>query len=179
MSNSNVKDKKQATVNELHDKLESAKGIYLTDFTGLTVKKVTELRYRLRQAGVEYVVVKNTLAERALEGLDMPDSVADFFKGPTAVAFGNDDPVAPAKVLVDFAKENDNKPVMKAAVVDNKAYTAAEVQRLAKLPGREQLLAELAGAFEAPMSQMLYLLQAKLQETLGLFEALRAQKENA
>lgn len=175
----NVKDKKQATVNELHDKLESAKGIYLTDFTGLTVKKVTELRNRLRKAGVEYVVVKNTLAERALEGLDVPDNTAEFFKGPTAVAIGTGDPIAPAKVLVDFAKENDNKPAMKAAVVDHKAYTAKEVERLAKLPGREQLLAELAGAFEAPMSQMLYLLQAKLQETLGLFEALRAQKESA
>ena len=175
----NVKEKKQATVDELHSKLGRAKSFYLTDFSGLTVKKVTELRTRLRKAGIEYVVVKNTLAERALEGLDVPKDVADFFKGPTAVAIGTEDPIAPAKVLVDFAKENDNKPAMKAAVVDNKAYTAAEVERLAKLPGREQLLAELAGAFEAPMSQMLYLLQAKLQETLGLFEALRAQKENA
>ncbi|MGQ0562194.1 MAG: 50S ribosomal protein L10 [Gemmatimonadota bacterium] len=175
----NVKEKKQATVDELHGKLESASSFYLTDFTGLTVKKVTELRSRLRKAGVEYLVVKNTLAERALEGLDVPQSVSDFFKGPTAVAISTTDPVAPAKVLVDFAKENDNKPAMKAAVVDGRGYTAAEVERLARLPGREQLLAELAGAFEAPMSQLLYLLQAKLQETLGLFEALRAQKENA
>lgn len=175
----NVKEKKQATVDELHDKLESAKGIYLTDFTGLTVKKVTELRNRLRKAGVEYVVVKNTLAERALEGLDVPSNVADFFKGPTAVALGVDDAIAPAKVLVDFAKENDNKPAMKAAVVDNKSYTAAEVARLAALPSREQLLAELAGAFEAPMAQLYFLLQAKTQEMLGLLEALRAQKESA
>jgi large subunit ribosomal protein L10 len=174
----NVKEKKQATVDELHKKLESAQAFYLTDFTGLTVKKVTELRSRLRKAGIEYVVVKNTLAERALEGIDVPD-VAEFFKGPTAVAFGVEDPVAPAKLLVDFAKENDNKPAVKAAVVDRRAYTASEVERLAKLPGREQLLSELAGAFEAPMAQMLFLLQAKLQETLGLLEALRAQKEGA
>ena len=172
----NVKEKKQSTVNELHDKLESAKGFYLTDFTGLTVKKVTELRNRLRSAGVEYVVVKNTLAERALEGLDVPDSVADFFKGPTAVAVSTGDPLAPAKVLVDFAKENDNKPAMKAGVVEGKAYTAKEVDRLAKLPGREQLLSELAGCLEAPMSMMLMMLQGKLQETLGLLEALREQK---
>src|SRR5512143_4111938 len=131
---SSVKEKKQATVDELHHKLESAKGFYLTDFTGLTVKKVTELRSRLRKAGVEYVVVKNTLAERALEGLHVPDSVAQHFKGPTAVAIGVDDAVTPAKVLVDFAKENDNKPSMKAAVVENKAYTAEQVERLAKLP---------------------------------------------
>ena len=174
----NVKEKKQATVDELHNKLNSAKGFYLTDFTGLTVKKVTELRSRLRKAGVEYVVVKNTLAERALEGLDVPSSVADFFKGPTAVAISVEDAVAPAKVLVDFAKENDNRPAMKAAVVESKAYTAEQVERLAKLPGREQLLSELAGAFEAPMAQMLFLLQAKMQEMLGLLEALRAQKES-
>lgn len=174
----NVKEKKQATVDELHGKLESAKSFYLTDFSGLTVKKVTELRSRLRKAGVEYVVVKNTLAERALKGLDVPANTADFFKGPTAVAFGVEDAVAPARVLVDFAKENDNRPALKAAVVDRKAYTAAQVERLAKLPGREQLLAEIAGLFEAPMQQMLFVLQAKLQETLGLFEALREQKSN-
>ena len=175
MSNSNIKDKKQGVVDELHGKLGSAKAFYLTDFTGLTVKKVTELRRRLRSAGIEYVVVKNTLAERALEGLDLPE-VAEFFKGPTAVAIGQADPVAAAKVLVDFAKENDNKPAMKAGVVEGKAYTASEVDRLAKLPGREQLLAELAGCMEAPMSNMLGVLQAKLTETLGLFEALRDQK---
>ena len=176
---STVIERKQAVIDELAGKLEGAQAFFLTDFTGISVKHMTELRAKLREAGIEYVVVKNTLAERALEGLDVPKDVANFFKGPTAVAIGTEDPIAPAKVLVDFAKENDNKPAMKAAVVDHKAYTAAEVERLAKLPGREQLLAELAGAFEAPMSQMLYLLQAKLQETLGLFEALRAQKENA
>ena len=175
----NVKEKKQATVDELHSKLGAAKSFYMTDFSGLTVKKVTELRSRLRKAGVEYVVVKNTLAERALEGLDVPGNVAEFFKGPTAVAITVDDAVAPAKVLVDFAKENDNRPAMKAAVLDNKTYTPAQVERLAKLPGREQLLAELAGAFEAPMAQLYFVLQAKLQETLGLLEALRAQKEGA
>jgi large subunit ribosomal protein L10 len=175
MSNAKVQEKKQGTVTELHDKLESAKAFYLTDFSGLTVKKVTELRSRLRKAGIEYVVVKNTLAERALEGLDLPD-VAQFFKGPTAVAIGREDPVAAAKVLVDFAKENDNKPAMKAGVVAGVAYSASQVDRLAKLPSREQLLSELAGCMEAPMVMMLMVLQAKLQETLGLFEALREQK---
>jgi large subunit ribosomal protein L10 len=173
----NVKEKKQAAVDELHTKLGQAKSFYLTDFSGLTVKKVTDLRNRLRKAGVEYVVVKNTLAERALDGLDVPSDVSDFFKGPTAVAISAD-PLAPAKVLVDFAKENDNKPAMKAAFVDNKPYTAEQVERLAKLPGRDQLLSELAGAFEAPMAQLYFVLQAKLQETVGLLEALRAQKES-
>ena len=171
----NVKEKKQAVVDQLSAKLGNAKAIYLADFSGLNVKKVTELRSRLRKAGVEYIVVKNTLAERALEGLDLPD-IGKFFKGPTAVVIGQHDPVAAAKVLSDFAKENDNRPALKAGVVENKAINAKDIDRLAKLPPREQLLAELAGALQAPLSSMLFVLQAKLQETVGLLEALKEQK---
>ena len=105
----NVKEKKQATVDELHEKLESASAFYLADFTGLTVKKVTELRRRLRKAGIEYVVVKNTLAERALEGLDVPD-VGQFFKGPTAVAFGVADPVAAGEGAGRFRERKRQPP---------------------------------------------------------------------
>jgi large subunit ribosomal protein L10 len=172
----NVREKKQAAVDELNKKLGSATAFYLTDFTGLTVKKVTELRTKLRQAGIEYVVVKNTLAERALEGLDLPD-VAGFFRGPTGVAIGRADPITAAKVLVEFAKENDNKPALKAGVVERKALGPDEVDRLAKLPGREQLLAQLAGVMQAPLVELLFCLQAKLSETVGLLEALRLQKE--
>lgn len=174
-TSSNVREKKQAVVNELSKKLGNAKAIYLADFTGLNVKKVTELRRRLRKVGVEYIVVKNTLAERALEGLDLPD-IGQFFKGPTAVVLGNRDAVEAAKVLFDFAKENDNKPALKAGVVERKAVSSQDIDRLAKLPPREQLLAQLAGALEAPMQQLLFCLQAKMQETVGLLEALRDQK---
>lgn len=171
----NVKEKKQAVVDELSRKLGTAKAFYLADFTGLNVKKVTELRKRLRNAGVEYLVVKNTLAERALETLDLPDITA-YFKGPTAVVIGNQDPVQAAKVLADFAKENDNKPAMKAGIVERRAVSSKDIDRLAKLPPRAQLLAELAGLMQAPMAQMLFVLQAKLQETVGLLEALKEQK---
>jgi large subunit ribosomal protein L10 len=171
----NVKEKKQAVVDQLSSKLGGAKAFYLADFSGLNVKKVTELRKRLRNAGVEYLVVKNTLAERALETLDLPD-IASFFRGPTAVVIGNKDPVQAAKVLSDFAKENGDKPSIKAGIVERKAVSAKDIDRLAKLPPRDQLLAELAGALQAPLSQMLFVLQAKLQETVGLLEALKEQK---
>ena len=167
---------KQAVVDVLQQKLNGANAFYLTDFTGLTVKKVTDLRRRLRNAGVEYVVVKNTLAERALQGTDLPD-VAEFFKGPTGVVIAPADPVASAKVLADFAKENDNKPAIKAGIVERKAVTAAQIDALAKLPPREVLLAQLAGALEAPMAQLAYVMQAKLYEMAGLLEALREQKQ--
>ena len=169
-------EQKQAVVSELADKLRNANSFYLTDFTGLNVKRITTLRARLRAAGVEYLVVKNTLAERALADLDLA-GIAEHFRGPTALVIGQADPVTPAKLISDFAKEHDNRPAIKAGIVDRRALTAAEVGRLAQLPPREQLLAELAGAFEAPMAQLAYALEAKLQEMVGLLEALRAQRE--
>jgi large subunit ribosomal protein L10 len=167
---------KQAIVDELTQKLRGANAFYLTDFTGLNVKSITDLRRRLRNAGVEYLVVKNTLAERALDGSEFPD-IAEFFRGPTALVIGQDDPVAPAKVLADFAKEHDNRPAVKAGVVERKAVTAAQIDVLAKLPPKEQLLAELAGALEAPMAQLAWVMQAKLYEMVGLLDALRSARE--
>jgi large subunit ribosomal protein L10 len=169
-------EQKQAVVVELADKLRNANAFYLTDFTGLNVKRITVLRARLRAAGVEYLVVKNTLAERALADLDLP-GIAEHFRGPTALVIGQTDPVTPAKLISDFAKENDNRPAIKAGIVDRRALTAEEVGRLAQLPPREQLLAQLAGALEAPIAQLAYALEAKLQEMVGLLEALRAQRE--
>jgi large subunit ribosomal protein L10 len=166
---------KQTTVETLAEKLRSANGLYLTDFTGLNVKRITELRARLRKAGIEYLVVKNTLAERALEGLDLPD-IGEFFIGPTALVIGRDDPIEAARVLATFAKENDDRPAIKAGVVERRAIGPAEVNRLALLPPREQLLAQLAGALEAPMAQLAAALEAKLIEFAGLVDALKEQR---
>jgi large subunit ribosomal protein L10 len=167
--------KKQAVVDALALKLKEANSFFLTDFSGLSVKRMTELRARLRKAGVEYVVVKNTLAERALGAIDLPD-IAAFFRGPTAVAIEARDPVAAAKVLADFAREHDNRPALKAGVIERRAITGNEIVRLAKLPPREQLLAELAGAFQAPLAQLAGVLEAKLQEVVGLLEALHTER---
>jgi len=169
---------KQQIVASVAEKLGNATAFYLTDFTGLNVKKMTALRARLRAQGVEYLVVKNTLVERALDGMDMPD-IAEFFKGPTGLVIGQDDAVTAAKVLAEFAKDHDNKPAVKVGVVDRRAVTADEVTRLSKLPPREILLAELAGLLESPMAQFAYVLEAKLYEFVGLLEALRSEREAA
>lgn len=171
-------EQKQAVVEELALKLRDAHAIYLTDFTGLNVKSMTDLRARLRKAGVEYVVVKNSLAGRAVDGLDLPD-IGRFFVGPTGLAIGREDAVAAAKVLEEFAREHDDRPTVKVGVVERREVTAEEVGRIAKLPPREQLLAELAGALEAPMAQVAFMLQALLSEFVGLVEALRAEREQA
>jgi large subunit ribosomal protein L10 len=170
----NVKQK-EALVTELTDRLKSARAIYVTDFVGLNVKAMTALRAQLRAQGSRYLVVKNTLAERALEGLDLPD-IAEYFRGPTGLVIVNDDPIAPAKVLSEFAKAHDQRPAIRAGIVERRAVGAADVERLATLPGREELLAQLAGALEAPMAQLAYALEAKLIELAGLVDALRESR---
>ena len=175
---SSAVERKQAVVDELAEKLGEAKAFYLTDFTGLSVKKMTTLRARMRAEGVEYLVVKNTLALRALEGLEMPD-VGEFFKGPTGLVIGREDAVVAAKVLSDFAKENDDRPAVKVGVVERQQVGPDVIGRLAKLPPREELLAELAGAMQAPLSEFVFLMQGRLNELVGLLEALRAQRDGA
>jgi large subunit ribosomal protein L10 len=170
------KDQKTAFVDELQDKLSGAQAFYLTDFTGMSVKQVTQFRARLRKQGVEYVVVKNTLAQRAVTALDM-ESVADFFTGPTGLVIGRDDPVAAAKVLSDFAREFDNKPAIKAGVVERRGITPDQVKQLAELPPKEVLLAQLAGGLQAPMARLAGGMQNLLGGFIRAVDALRQQRE--
>lgn len=168
---------KETFVVDFRDKIQQAPVIYLTDFTGLDVKAMTSLRQNLRASGVEYLVVKNRLVKRALEGLEVPD-ISDALLGPTGVVLGYEGVVEPAKIISDFAKEHDGKPVFKLGILDNKVVSVEEIARLAKLPPREQLLAELAGALEAPMAELASALESKLQEMSGLLDALKQQKES-
>jgi len=171
-----AREAKQAKVEELARRIRGAHALYLTDFTGLDVKSLTDLRARLRRAGIDYVVVKNTLARRALAGLDLPD-IGAFFQGPTGLVIGRDDAVTAAKLLDEFARDHDNRPAVKVGIVERRTVAPAEVARLAKLPPRGQLLAELAGALQAPLATLAWTLQAPLVELAGLLEALRARRE--
>ncbi|HWV56001.1 MAG TPA: 50S ribosomal protein L10 [Longimicrobiales bacterium] len=173
-----AREKKAETVQAFVDRVRDAKGIYLTDFTQLDVKSITDLRSRFRGVGAEYVVIKNTLARRALEQLDLPD-IARFFTGPTAVVIGREDPISAVKVLEEFAQQHNQRPAVKVGVVEKREFSAEDVSRLAKLPPRDQILAELAGALQAPLAQVAYVLQARLIEFAGLLEALRVEREGA
>ncbi len=174
---SSAVERKRAVVQALAEKLGEAKAFYLTDFTGLDVQKMTDLRARMRAENVEYLVVKNSLALRAMEGLDDVPDMEEFFKGPTGLVIGREDAVTAARVLSEFAREHDDRPSVKVGIVERRAFDPEAVGRLARLPPREQLLAELAGAMQAPMATLLMLLQAKAQEFVGLLEALRAERE--
>jgi large subunit ribosomal protein L10 len=171
-------DAKKDVVKEIAGKLDSARAFYLTDFTGLNVKNMTALRAQLRAAGIEYLVVKNSLAQRAVKSLEVPD-IAEFFIGPTGLVIGIQDAVSPAKVLTEFAKEHNDKPTVKVGIVEGEIVDAVGVGKLAKLPPKEQLLAELAGVLEAPMVSLVAMMQAMLYEVAGLIDALRAEKDAA
>lgn len=151
---------------------------YLTDFTGLDVRSLSKLRQSLRDSGAEYVVGKNRLIQLALKESDQPD-LGDALNGPTGVVFGFADVVGPAKVLTDFAKDNQDRPVFKLGVLDKKVIQPTQIGQLAKLPSREVLLAQLAGALQAPLATMAGVLEAKLQEMSGLLDALKEKRGSA
>ena len=172
------KDEKNVVVADLQQRLDGASAFYLTDFTGLSVKQITEFRSRLRKQGVEYVVVKNTLAKRALDALELSD-VAEFFAGPTGLVIGRNDAVAAAKVLSDFAREHADRPAVKVGVVDRKPFDPAEVKRLADMPPREVLLAQIAGGLQAPMARLAGGMNQLMAGFARAVDQLRQQKEGA
>src|SRR5437763_15083673 len=143
------RNEKEQLVTELTEKIKGAQALYYTDFTGLNVKRMTDLRRRLRKSGVEYVVIKNTLALRAVNESGL---VGERLKGPTGIVVAKD-AVAAAKVLTDFAKDNDKRPTVKGGLFDGRAVDAAQVVKLANMPSREQMLAQLGGYMQAPMTQ--------------------------
>jgi large subunit ribosomal protein L10 len=166
---------KEQLVIELKEKIAGAQALYYTDFTGLNVKRMTELRRRLRKAKVEYVVIKNTLALRAVNESGL---VGQRLKGPTGLVMAKD-PVGAAKVLADFAKENDQRPSVKGGMLDGTAIDAAQVKRLAAMPSREQMLAELGAGLQSPLGAFVGALNGLLMTFTGALEALKTQREGA
>ena len=167
-------DKEQLVI-ELKEKIAGAQALYYTDFTGLNVKRMTELRKRLRKAKVEYVVIKNTLALRAVNESGL---VGERLKGPTGLVMASD-PVGAAKIISDFAKENDQRPSVKGGMLAGTAINAAQVKRLAAMPSREQMLAELGAGLQSPLSAFLGAMNGLLMTFAGALEALKTQREGA
>lgn len=165
---------KAAAVAELTDQFRDASGAVLTEYRGLSVKQLQELRRGLA-ANASYAVVKNTLTRLAARAAGVV-GMAELLSGPSAVAFITGDPVAAAKTLRDFARANPQL-VIKGGVVDGRPLDAAELARLADLESRDVLLAKLAGAMSASLTQAAALFQAPLSKTARLAEALRQTHE--
>lgn len=174
-----VTAEKQSIVAELQEKFSATKGAVLTNYRGLTVAQDTKLRAKLREAGVEYRVVKNTMAriaarEAGIEGLD------EHLEGPTAIAFSVTDPVAPARVISDFVKEHKLKALeVKAGLVEGKVIDAAGVKALANLPSREVLIAQVLAGMQSPIVGFVNVLQGSIRNLVYALDAVRQQKESA
>lgn len=168
---------KEQIVARLGQRLEEAKCLYVADFTGLDVASMTELRRRLAEADVELVVIKNTLARRALAGSPHAP-LADQLDGPNAFALSRSDVVVAAKILTDFAKERE-KPRIKAGVIEGQVVSIEQIRRIAELPPREVLLAQLVGSARAPLAGLVYTLSGLLAKFVRTVDALRAQKTSA
>ncbi|CRK85270.1 50S ribosomal protein L10 [Neobacillus massiliamazoniensis] len=145
-------ESKKVIVDEIAGKLKASKSTIVVDYRGLTVAEVTELRKQLREAGVEFKVYKNTMTRRAAEALELSE-LNGALTGPNAIAFSNEDVVAPAKILNDFAKKHEALEI-KAGVIEGNIATVEEVKALADLPSREGLLSMLLSVLQAPIRNL-------------------------
>ncbi len=152
------KPERQAQVETLSATIEASPNIYVTDFAGLDVAKMTEFRRRLRAAGARYVVVKNTLAMRAAKQTKL-EQLEPYFQGPTAVAYHPKDLVGMAKLLTEISKGNPNFQ-FKAALVEGKVVPASEIQAIASMPSREVMLSKLVFLLKAPLQRLAMTLKA-------------------
>lgn len=168
-----TREQKNADVAGLKDRLQSSKLVVLTDYRGLDVAGIDQLRSTLREAGIAYQVTKNTLVKLAIEDTDKKSADLSVFTGPMALAFGTDE-ISAAKLIYDFGRKNEAMQIIGAIDDQGKVLTSEEVVALAKLPSREQLLGQLVGTLAAPMSGLVRTLNGNLT---GLVYALNAIKD--
>ncbi len=173
-----TKQQKQASLSSLKTQFGKAQVALVTDYRGLTVAEITDLRRRLQKVGADFTVAKNTLIKLATKDSADWQLLESLLEGPTALAIGYDDAVAPAKVLQDFAKEK-RKVVIKVrgGVLQGKQLNEAGVKALASLPSREQLLAQLMGSLNAPATNLVSVTAGVARKLVYVLEARRKQLE--
>lgn len=168
---------KTQIVEGLHERFARAAIVVLTDYKGLDVAAISELRRKLRESEIEFTVAKNTLLARAAEGTDIA-ALKDHFKGPSAVALSYHDPVAPAKVLVQFAESN-QKLEIKAGAMKGRILDFQAIKALSKLPSREVLLGQLLSALNGVPTGLVRALNDMPQRVVNVLQAIKDQKEAA
>jgi large subunit ribosomal protein L10 len=170
---------KEETVGGITEAIKSSEAILFTDYRGLTVAQVGDLRKKLRESGTSFAVVKNTLFKRASEGLIESDPNLDVtLNGPTAAVYAHKDPVATSKAVLDYIAANRNTPLkIKGAIVGGKFYTPAQVDQLSKVPPREVLISQMLGAFNAPISSFVGTLGGILSNFVFTLQAVADKKQ--
>lgn len=169
---------KTARIEELTAIMSGAKALYLADYTGIDVAADTDLRRKLRDSSIEYQVVKNRLAKRAAQAAGI-EQLGAFLTGPTAIAFAQDDPIAPAKILQEFI-ERGGKLAIKTGLLEGQLLSKEQVLALAKLPSREQLLGQVLGGIQAPLYGLAGVLNGLLRNLVGVIAAIeKKQREDS
>lgn len=159
---SNVLEKKKALVEEITDKLNSSQSTILVDYRGLDVEEVTDLRKQMRDAGVDFKVYKNTMTKRAVQNAALGD-LSETLVGPTAIAFSNDDVVAPAKILHNFSKDHNDLEI-KSGVIEGEVASVEQIKELAELPNYEGMVSMLLNVLQAPVRNFAYAVKAVGEE---------------
>ena len=172
------KEQKIEQVDLLIEKLKKAKVAVLTDYRGLKVSQIQELRGKLRGGDVEYRVVKNTLARRAAEAAGVP-ALQSELKGPVAIAFGYADLGVPAKLINEFVRATRLKLEVVGGLVEGRVFSSEQVKQLADLPSRESLIAQLLGTLQSPVGQLVGIMQTPVQQLVGVLNAYKERLEAA
>lgn len=174
-----ARPEKEAAVSEITEILKGATSVFVTDYKGLTVERITDLRTQCRKDKVSYMVVKNTLARRAAKDAGF-DEMVSYLQGPSAIAYSFDDPSAPARIISEFAeKDPANKPEIKMSLFEGVFYGPERVAEIAALPSKNELLAMLVGGFNAPLQGFVGSLHGLLQKLALVVKAYQEQKEQA
>jgi large subunit ribosomal protein L10 len=172
------KEQKAEQVEVLAEKLKKAKVAVLTDYRGLKVSQIQELRGKLRGGDVEYRVVKNTLARRAAEAAGHK-ALESELSGPVAIAFGYDDLSTPSRLINEFVRATRLKLEVVGGLVEGRVFSPDQMKQLADLPSREALIAQLMGTLQSPVAQLVGIMQTPLQQLLGVLEAYKNKMEAA
>ncbi|MGE4589421.1 MAG: 50S ribosomal protein L10 [Acidaminococcaceae bacterium] len=172
-----IRPEKVAKIAEVKELLTNSKCTILVDYCGLTVAQDTKLRRAMRQAGVKYSVVKNTFIRIAAQEAGI-DGLEGYLEKNTAIASSPEDPVAVAKILTEFAKDN-KVMTIKAGILDGKVISTEDIKALASLPSREVLLAKMLGSMMSPISGLANVLQGTIRNFVYVLDAVRKEKESA
>jgi len=163
-------------VDELTEKLERAKGVYLTDYIGLNVQDITDLRREFYENDVEYLVTKNTLLKIAANNSNLND-LDSVLNGSTAVAFSYEDPTSPARVIKKFTKDNE-LPKVKGIVIDGEFIDASEFDRIANLPTKEESIAKFAALLQSPLLKLIWALKSPMSDMTNMLNNLKEKESN-
>jgi large subunit ribosomal protein L10 len=169
------RSEKEEIITEVSGLVNRARGMFFTDFSGLTVEQATELRREFRKLGVDYKVVKNTLIRKALENATGYDTVYDKLAGPTGVAFAYEDPVVPAKIIQKFAEKH-NKLSLKVCVLERQVYDGSKLKELARLPSKDEIMAAILGSIQAPIAGVPSVIQAVLRDLVSVVGEIEKKK---